>query len=525
MTPVQHKVLTVQSGSGELLVQAKTGTGKTIAFLLPTLQALLASDPIPNGQVAILILSPTRELALQIAKECNQLTARLPRPIECHTAIGGTTRASSLAKFMKGDPTVLVATPGRLNDYVGEARVRAKFKNLRTLILDEADRMLDQGFIGDIIQILKNLPPKSAGWKGMCFSATIPPRVKEVVETVLNPAYTHLSTVDTNEPPTIASVPQYLVQIPHIKDTFTMLFALIKQECAASPTNFKTIIFGTTANGVALLYAIFSQVAESLLPGLEVYQLHSRLSQNIRTKTTDQFKQATSGLMFASDVIGRGMDFPNVGLVIQVGLPADGEQYIHRVGRTARAGNNGRAVIMLTGAETFFLKVYKTLPIVPYPNDITPDAVASTSIMEGALERVDAGVKSKAYQAFLGFHKTFMKKLRTDSVGLVAMANLYAEAMCCPEPPMIDKKIIGKMGLKGVKGLRVGTVERQGPSKRKPTDSARTDEAKRPGPKQADGAEEGQLAYERTLKPSATSNGEPRNRPSTRGAGRRSHRR
>lgn len=459
MTPVQQKVLTeLPSTSSDCLVQAKTGTGKTIAFLLPALHSLLSSKALQRGQVGILIVSPTRELALQIAKECDQLTAKLPTRIECHTAFGGTARASNLNKFMNGNPTVLVATPGRLNDYLSEEHMSDKFADLRTLILDEADTMLGQGFLPDIKRMLAKLPPKKQGWQGMCFSATIPATVKDVISHVLKPGYTHLSTIDESEPPTIAKVPQFHVVIPRIKDVFNALLALVQAEYNQNPTDFKTIIFGTTANGVALLAALF----ETLLPGLQVYQLQSRLSQAIRTRTTDAFKAASSGLMFASDVIGRGMDFPNVGLVIQVGLPANGEQYVHRVGRTARAGNDGRAVILLTEQEAYFPRVNKQLPIQPYPVKLDSQTASAAPQVSSALGAVDETTKSKAYQAFLGFNKSYMKNLRLDAEGLVRMANEYADAMGCSEPPMVDKKTVGKMGLKGVKGLRVGTVVPEG---------------------------------------------------------------
>ena len=128
------------------LVQAKTGTGKTIAFLLPAIQNAL-TKPALKGQVAILIISPTRELALQIAAEASRLVARLKRPFEVHTAFGGTAKASALTKFKRGDPKILVATPGRLNDYLSEEDVRSKFHGMMALVLDEADRMLDAGKI------------------------------------------------------------------------------------------------------------------------------------------------------------------------------------------------------------------------------------------------------------------------------------------------------------------------------------------------------------------------------------------
>ena len=126
------------------LVQAKTGTGKTTAFLLPAIQNVLQNPP-TKGKVAVLVLSPTRELALQIAAEASRLVSRLKRPIEVHTAFGGTAKASSLNKFKRGDPKILVATPGRLNDYLSEDDVRDKFSGMMTLVLDEADRMLDAG--------------------------------------------------------------------------------------------------------------------------------------------------------------------------------------------------------------------------------------------------------------------------------------------------------------------------------------------------------------------------------------------
>lgn len=231
MTPVQEKVLSeLPSTSSDCLVQAKTGTGKTIAFLLPALQALLSNNPLPFGQVGILVLSPTRELALQIAKECDQLTAQLPNRIECHTAFGGTQKATNLKRFMQGDPKVLVATPGRLNDYLSEANVRAKFNNIKTLILDEADTMLEQGFFPALMQILNQLPRKDSGWQGMCFSATIPEKIKGVLGSVLKPGYTHLTTIDPNEQPTIDKVAQYWVEIPSVHDVFTSLLALIELE-------------------------------------------------------------------------------------------------------------------------------------------------------------------------------------------------------------------------------------------------------------------------------------------------------
>lgn len=465
MSPVQDRVLTeLPNFQSDCLVQAKTGTGKTVAFLLPTLHSLLNSpSPPPRGQVAILIISPTRELALQIAKECDQLTSQLAQPLECHTAFGGTSRASSLSRFMKGSPSVLVATPGRLKDYLSEAPVARKLQNIRALILDEADTMLESGFLADVRAILKILPQKSNGWQGMCFSATVPDRVKDVIDCVLGRNYTSISTVEKNEAPTHERVPQYHVLIPSVADTFTALLSLLTHE---KNNGSKIIVFGVTANMVALFAKVFAQG----LIKLNIYELHSRLSQNIRTRTTAEFKDAPNGIMFASDVIGRGMDFPNVDLVIQVGLPSKADQYVHRVGRTARAGNGGRAIILLTTQESFFIASNRQLPIQPHPQttEIVNGAATYKPTVEQAMYRIDESTKQRAYSSYIGFFagSGLLRPLRLDKAGLVTLANEMAMAgMCCPEPPPMEKRVVGKMGLKGVPGFnyaKESTIKRDG---------------------------------------------------------------
>lgn len=453
MTPVQHRVLTeLPNWRSDCLVQAKTGTGKTLAFLLPALHCLLQGHSAPSrGQVAILIITPTRELAQQIAKTCDQLTSRLATRLECHIAVGGTARASALSHFMNGAPSILVATPGRLKDYLSEPATAQKLSNIQTLILDEADTMLESGFIADVKRILQLIPPKNAGWQGMCFSATVPLKVKDVVNIVLKPGYSSISTIEKNEVPTHERVPQYHVLMPSVADTFTTLASLLELEIKSSS---KIIVFGITANMVALLAAVFSRV----LAPLEVFEIHSRLNQSTRTKTTVQFKEATAGILFASDVVGRGMDFPNVDLIIQVGLPSNREQYVHRVGRTARAGNDGRAVILLTQAESFFITINRHLPIKPHPQTdaINESASSCGDAVTRIMYTIDESTKQRAYSSFIGFFagSGFLRQLRLDKAGLVQLANEMAiKGLGYPEPPPMDKKTVGKMGLKGVPGF------------------------------------------------------------------------
>jgi ATP-dependent RNA helicase MSS116, mitochondrial len=259
-------------------------------------------------------------------------------------------------------------------------------------------------------------------------------------------------------------VPQYHVIIPTVKQTFPALLSLVEHECREGLPTPKIIVFGITANLVALYAAYFRQVSS-----LAVYELQSRLSQGARTRTTSQFKEAESGIMFATDVIGRGMDFPNVTSVIQVGLPISGEQYVHRVGRTARVDRDGRAVILLTEAESFFLTVNRNLPIQPYANTINMTESASAS---KAMDSINQKTKQKAYSAYLGFMKGYMSKLRLKPEGLVATANeLAVQAFHCPGPPPMQKSTIGKMGLRGVAGITYGTLsddDESAPKRMKP---------------------------------------------------------
>jgi len=362
MTPVQEKVLALPF-TGDSLVQAKTGTGKTIAFLLPVLQTLLTAKNLKPGQVSLLVLAPTRELAQQIADECDKLTSLCTPSLECHLAVGGSKRAFHLNRFLKGSPTILVATPGRLIDYLSDSAAQDKFGNLRALVLDEADRMLDQGFMPDLLRILKQLPSKtSAGWQGMCFSATIPPEINKVLHHVLYPGHARVSTIDANETPTVDAIPQSVIPVDSIYDVLPTLHNLLACERLDNPS-LKAIIFSSTARQAGLMYNIFGFTGGAAPGKLPVYQMHSRMGQAARNRTVEEFKAATHGLLFASDVVGRGMDFPDIGLVVQIGLTTDKDQYVHRVGRTGRAGKSGRAVMIMTPEDMPFVRKNPQFPI------------------------------------------------------------------------------------------------------------------------------------------------------------------
>jgi ATP-dependent RNA helicase MSS116 len=436
MTPVQAATLEHLLQGKDCLAQAKTGTGKTLAFLLPAVDTILKNR---TPRLSTLILCPTRELALQIAAEAKKLLQRFPQfRVAC--SIGGTNKNAEAHAISRGCD-ILVATPGRLLDHLGEVEVQRKLDSLQTLVLDEADRMLDMGFLPDIKKILTYLPDLPR--QSMLFSATIDDQVRKVAHLFLNKDHEFISTIDENEAGTHERVDQYLVKTASMIDHAPAMVAVIQSELATTQA-FKAIVFAPTAAHADFYGHVLSSIGT--LPRVSV--LHSRMTQSKRTKTTQDFRQATNAICVATDVIARGMDFPAVTHVFQVGMPPDQESYIHRLGRTARADAEGRGILILSDAEKGFLYQLKKIKIQDYPHPLR----YSIEDIEPALADLDN--KSRVYQAWLGYYKTSLKVLKWSAADLVREANIFAlDGLDCPEVPALEKKTIGKMGLKGVPGL------------------------------------------------------------------------
>lgn len=446
MMPVQSATLhDLLEKRIDCLAQAKTGTGKTIAFLLPAIQTLINKNRPKNSGISLLVISPTRELAMQIAKEATALLQRLPK-FKVSFAIGGTNKDREERDILNGCD-ILIATPGRLYDHLSNSDVVASFRNLDTLVLDEADRLLDMGFMNALKDIIKCLPDKEmSSRQGMLFSATIAPHVQKFAHLVLSDGYKFISTIPKGEVQTHERVPQLLVAVPNFSDVAPAMVSSIRSECALiGPQLFKAIVFAPTA----ALVDFYGAILESI-PGLPpVSVLHARVSQSKRTRTTDTFRESTSAILVATDVVARGMDFPNVSNVFQVGVPSDKESYIHRLGRTARAGREGRSVFIVTQHEMFFPKY--TLKEIAFET-IIPDLSCAAEVQRAA-NKYEA--KAKTYQAWLGYYKN-IKGLQWDDERLVAEGNQYAfDALGAGEVPGLQKSTVGKMGLRGVKGLNI----------------------------------------------------------------------
>ncbi|WVR08321.1 hypothetical protein IAU60_005374 [Kwoniella sp. DSM 27419] len=476
MSEVQAATLGPALTGSDVLAQAKTGTGKTIAFLLPTLNRILKSQSRGSsaraGSVSCLIMSPTRELALQIQKEAEMLLKNVAGSVGVQHVVGGTNMKSEERNLATKRCDVLVATPGRLLDHLtNTAGMADKFAALQVYVLDEADRMLDMGFRQELAKIARFLPDRrKVPRQALLFSATIPPGIREVADLDANAQF--INTLSEEEANTHAHVPQQHVIASSVTEIFPLTLALVLEELQRAPQTAKIIVFSPTARAAGLAAEVFRSTAIGRVlkaavgdnGPFTIGEVHSRRSQSQRVKATQEFAQTPRGVLFSSDVAARGVDFPGVSAVFQVGLPASPEQYIHRIGRTGRAGAQGRGVIVLTSYESYFLNrgEMRDLPIAPHPG--LPQALIDASgaaVTQAMVSEVSDESKAQAYSASLGYYKSELKNLRWSVADLVQNMNEYAARALLYAggkgnlPPPLLAKTVGKMGLKGTPGLNI----------------------------------------------------------------------
>lgn len=333
-TPIQQQAIPPVLEGRDLQGCAQTGTGKTAAFTLPMLQ-LLAAEPAPKGRrpIRALVLTPTRELAIQI-DECCRDYARYT-PIRHCVIFGGVNQRPQVDALQKG-VDLLVATPGRLLDLIGQGYVT--LDTIRFFVLDEADRMLDMGFIHDIRRILPLLPERR---QTLFFSATMPESIAALAAKILrNPV---LVTVT---PP--ASVVETIAQTVHFAEKAEKSQLLIDLLSASDAQ--QVLVFSRTKHGADKLAKILNRA------GIRSCAIHGNKSQNARVKAMNDFKSGECRVMIATDIAARGIDIDQLPLVINYELPEVAETYVHRIGRTGRAGHDGTAIAFCSEDERPLLK-------------------------------------------------------------------------------------------------------------------------------------------------------------------------
>ena len=353
-TPIQEEAIPLILSGRDLLGCAQTGTGKTAAFAIPTLQ-LLEEENLSSAEprnIRALILTPTRELALQIY-ECFCTYGKYTK-LKSSVIYGGVSQIPQAETLQRG-VDILVATPGRLNDLMKQRLVN--LKHIKIFILDEADRMLDMGFINDVNKIIAKMPVKK---QTLLFSATIPPAIARMSSTMLNnPAKIEIKPVSS--PINIIEQYVYCVDKENKKD---LLLHILKDEAIVS-----ALVFSRTKHGAD---RIVQQLAKA---NVTAQAIHGDKSQGARQHALNNFKNKTLRVLIATDIAARGIDINELSHVINFDLPKDTETYVHRIGRTGRAGLGGVAISfcdfdekdMLKEIESFIKRRITPIKDHPYP--------------------------------------------------------------------------------------------------------------------------------------------------------------
>ena len=336
-SPIQQKAIPPVLAGRDLLGCAQTGTGKTAAFALPILQRLAAEQP-PQKGIRALILTPTRELALQI-DECFALYGKYLKVT--HTVIfGGVGQAPQVAALQKG-VQVLTACPGRLNDLIGQGYV--DLSRLEVFVLDEADRMLDMGFIHDVKKVIRQLPAKR---QNLLFSATMPKEIEQLAAGILQKPV----SVKVDPPSsTVDRIDQSLYRVAKA-DKKRLLAVLL-----ADPAVKNALVFSRTKHGANAIAAFLTK------QGIEAAAIHGNKSQSARVAALEGFKAGRLKALVATDIAARGIDISDLSHVFQLDLPEVPETYVHRIGRTGRAGAEGTAVAFCSPEEEEYLAAIEKL--------------------------------------------------------------------------------------------------------------------------------------------------------------------
>ncbi|GMK57809.1 hypothetical protein CspeluHIS016_0406430 [Cutaneotrichosporon spelunceum] len=487
-------------GREDLLVKAKTGTGKTIAFLVPGMEARvhqidkIAAQPKQDGSipslseqgltrrqatrthVGTLVISPTRELATQIANEALKLLT-WQKENQVQLLVGGESRNAQLRNWKSvryGRKDVVVATPGRLVDLLSEPEVAEAIATTDVLVLDEADTLLDMGFSEDLKRVLEHLPKQR---QTFLFSATVSQRIKGVAREFLDKNHSFIDCVPANESNVHKHIPQFITVLPSPKEQLSHIVRLIAHDQLTNEGASKIIIFLPTTKQTMLTATLLREMSSSLPHRLSVHEIHSRLSQNQRTRASERFRSDKSdSILVTSDVSARGVDYPGVTRVIQVGVPSSAEQYVHRVGRTGRGGvTGGRGDIVLQPFEAGFEDALKGFPITDADVDsfkTEVEGLAKGTPAEARLNGIDAKVEQllplldpaaieDVFMSLLGYYlgKSDVMSQAPETI-FEGLKQWTVDAGGLPQPPHVSPNMLSRLGLSPKRNSRGGSAPR-----------------------------------------------------------------
>ena len=382
-SPIQAAAIPPVLAGRDLMGCAQTGTGKTAAFALPMLDRLTASAPRKKGAIRALILTPTRELALQIGESFEAYGKYLT--LRSTVIFGGVGQAPQVAALKKG-VDILIACPGRLNDLVGQGLL--DLSNIEIFVLDEADRMLDMGFVHDVKKVIAKLPRQR---QNLMFSATMPKEIEQLAAGILHdPAFVKVDPVSS----TVDRIRQSLYFVEKGNKKFLLPW-LIKN---LRPEVVNALVFSRTKHGA-------DKIAKDLnKQGIPAAAIHGNKSQTARVTALEDFKAGKTRVLVATDIAARGIDISELSHVFNYDLPEVPETYVHRIGRTARAGADGTAISFCAPEEKEYLAGIEKLnrrqiPVVSgHPWDGVPAPVKAAPPVRGKKPKAEAEQPVKAEQ-------------------------------------------------------------------------------------------------------------------------------
>ncbi|WP_057768027.1 DEAD/DEAH box helicase [Cytobacillus praedii] len=392
-TPIQAQAIPIGLKGKDMIGQAQTGTGKTTAFGVPLLEQVSKEEGVQG-----LVLAPTRELAVQVAEELNRIGQ--VKGIKTLPIYGGQDINRQI-RGLKNRPQIIAATPGRLIDHIERKTIR--LANLKMVVLDEADEMLNMGFIEDIERILGEIKGER---QTMLFSATMPKRIQSLAEKFMQEP--ELVKIKAKEM-TVTNIEQHYMEV-HEKQKFDVLCSLLDIQ---SPE--LAIVFGRTKRRV-------DEVVEGLIKrGYSAEGIHGDIPQSKRDQVIRRFKEQTIDIMVATDVAARGLDISGVSHVYNFDIPQDPESYVHRIGRTGRAGKKGLAVTFVSPREIDHLKIIESvtkskmakMPVPSFKDVLIGNQQATINRLMAVIENNDHADYKRTAESLLE---------DTDSVSLLAAA-------------------------------------------------------------------------------------------------------
>ncbi|KAK4878260.1 hypothetical protein RN001_010766 [Aquatica leii] len=436
MTPVQAATIPLLLGNKDVAAQAVTGSGKTLAFLIPLLELLKSrndDEKLKRNEIAALVISPTRELALQTHTVLRQFL-KYVKGISDALLVGGNSVDEDVTKIQKTGANIVVCTPGRFEDLLvhnTELNLAAALKKLEILVLDEADRLLDLGFRNSFDNILNYLPKQR---RTGLFSATQTKEVDALIRAGLRNPVSVMVTEKASQSTPVSLENYYIVTKNNGKLATLVTFL--------EDNVHKGLLFVPTCACVDYWYSVFPRLIKSNLP---VFAIHGKMKEK-RKKVLDGFKNSSRGLLICTDVLARGIDIPQVDWVLQWDPPASAAAFVHRIGRTARQGQLGSALVCLYESEAAyvdFIERNQKVKLQKMPDVATDNKIDSLMNKLRHIQQEDRDVFDKGTRAFVSHIRSYSKHecsllLRVKELPLAAMAASYG-LLQLPKMPELKK--------------------------------------------------------------------------------------